>query len=104
VANASAETYFQDKPVKSSVANFGNSCMQCHFGAASADFSWTLMNEAWSPQGPNALMVGNAMLVNTKQKLTPRQKQILELRRALANTFPTPATQPKKALPPSKKK
>lgn len=38
VANATAETYFQQRG--------SNSCMSCHFGAAASDFSWTLQNKA----------------------------------------------------------
>lgn len=42
--NTVLETYFQS-PIDASGV-FGNSCMSCHYGAASADYSWVLMRRA----------------------------------------------------------
>jgi hypothetical protein len=42
--NTSAETYFQSQ--QDAYAAGGNSCMQCHWGASKADFSWGLLRRA----------------------------------------------------------
>ena len=55
VANTTAETYFQ----LSSVAANNTSCMDCHFGAAETDFSWTLQLEAYSPKSTASLLKAN---------------------------------------------
>jgi hypothetical protein len=42
--NTTMETYFQS--AKDAAGAGGNSCMQCHYSAAQADFSWGLKNRA----------------------------------------------------------
>jgi hypothetical protein len=42
--NTSAETYFQSQ--QDAYASGGNSCMQCHWNASKADFSWGLLRRA----------------------------------------------------------
>ena len=42
--NTAMETYFQS-PTDAAGAG-GNSCMQCHYGAGSSDFSWVLQNRS----------------------------------------------------------
>jgi hypothetical protein len=42
--NTTAETYFQSQ--QDAYAAGGNSCMQCHWGASKADFSWGLLRRA----------------------------------------------------------
>jgi hypothetical protein len=61
VANVTMETFFQGKTAGDStnligLANFGTSCLHCHYQASQYDFSWVLADAAWpgnpAAQGP----------------------------------------------------
>jgi hypothetical protein len=83
VANTSAETYFQNAPAPGVL---GNSCMQCHFQAAFADFSWTLNNEAF-PRPPSAAPFAEAANAASKPQLAHRANALKALRSSMQQRF-----------------
>ncbi len=77
VANTTAETYFQQFDQNTGL---GNSCLSCHFGAASTDFSWTLANKHGTGNKPP-----NAALANrTARRSKPGSPGLMDAARQKA--------------------
>jgi hypothetical protein len=91
VANTSAETYFQN----AGAGALGNSCMQCHYGAAFTDFSWTVNDQAYPPltlslTSPTAKTMSAAAM----KVMTRRQQTANRLRAAIRGRFAAHAAAP----------